>query len=493
MSRSEEFAVSKINVNLNHVKRFYSDSETMLKSSIGLKRGEQALNTLAKQIESKKNEIDKAISENGNQKNKVTSTISTLKRKIGMLKIEIKEKEIELSELKSQASFAPTAALRSIASARVIALQAEIHSLKFRLKKCQSVSSELETTRRNLEACGKILDGIKTNLINAKSDVERTRKELSVIQSDSQKCSERACNILQQIIGVITEYSSLNIKRGRSITVPSNITTKVYNRYPTRTFYKAEVSPFEPNNELLSSEMSAEEKAELFDNQKAFEGAFLYLQQQGVDMDALDKAETAEGQKQILINSGFDEKQAKQIISINSGEFLSEVDGSHIPFYSTSPQTAGDSYEFHRFFVNLRDGKETAKEVSFDLTTYKGRSCTFLGYQEKLKNDRRETDVVRIEGNREIHEELKIGRVYGKEGKEKFRQELYGDDLRLRLYPNQEQEYRIRKNAKNQKCLCDDKEMVKYLCTMCKRHPNRVRVYFNDKQLSLEELEKMSS
>ena len=86
--------MSKINVNLNHVKRFYSDSETMLKSSIGLKRGEQALNRLAKQIEGQKNEIDKAISENGNQKNKVTSTISDLKRKIDMLKIEIEEKEM---------------------------------------------------------------------------------------------------------------------------------------------------------------------------------------------------------------------------------------------------------------------------------------------------------------------------------------------------------------------------------------------------------------
>ena len=43
----------------------------------------------------------------------------------------------------------------------------------------------------------------------------------------------------------------------------------------------------------------------------------------------------------------------------------------------------------------------------------------------------------------------------------------------------------------NKKCLLDDKEQVRYLCLMQKRHPNRVRVYFNDKLLSLQDLEEI--
>jgi hypothetical protein len=241
----------------------------------------------------------------------------------------------------------------------------------------------------------------------------------------------------------------------------------------------------------MAPDLSPSEKREIIDNQKAFEGSLLYLQHKGVNFDALEIATSRNDKIKILRESGIDEKNAKQALSIYEGDFLSESDGSHIPLYSTKAQTAGDSYEFHRFFINLRDGKETAKEVPFDLSPHQDTSCTFLGYNEKIENTQRITDVVRFEGNKEIHEELKIGRVYGLESKKKFRQELYGDDLRLRLNPNQEQEYRIRKNSSNKKCLLDDKEQLGYLYTMRQRHPNRVRVYFNDELLSPEELKSM--
>ena len=262
-------------------------------------------------------------------------------------------------------------------------------------------------------------------------------------------------------------------------------------QHPSKTFYSApNIAKFKSSFEL-AADLSPEEKREIIDNQKAFEGSLLYLQHKGVDFDALEKATSTEDNMKILSECGIDKKEAKQTLSIYDGDFLSEADGSHIPLYSTKSQTAGDSYEWYRFFVNLRDGKETAKEVSFDLSSHKDTPCAFLGYNEKIENTQRITDVVRFEGSKEIHEELKIGRVYGAESKKKFRQELYGDDLRLRANPNQEQEYRIRKNSSNKKCLLDDKEQLGYLYAMCKRHPNRVRVYFNDELLSLQEMESM--
>lgn len=481
--------MSRIGVNSSHVKRFLEDSRTMQKASLGITEGETAIISLVRNIEREKQNIDRLIQNTRECKKNTTSTLSQIKRKIVQLQNEIRQKELELSELKSELLITRHPVARALLNAKIATLQAEITSLKSKLSQCKSVSSQLQTMKANLDSSEERLTVLSAKLNNAKSALEIERKKTEEVRESSKHLCEKAIITLEAIINVIQKYLQQEVKKAQVKSFSQPVSTKIYKKYPTRTFYSApNMSDIELNVDGMEK-LTQQEKQEILDNRKAFEGSLAYLEHLGVDFASLDNAKTFEEQKNVLINSGFNSKDASQIISIYNGEFLSETDGSHTPFYSTAPQTAGDSYEFHRFFVNLREGKETTKEVPFDLTPYKGRSCTFLGYNETIKNDRRETDVVRIEGNREIHEELKIGRVFGKKGDEDFRQEVYGDDLRLRLNPNQEQEYRIRRNSKNQKCLLDDKKKVEYLYLMAQRHPGRVRVYFNDKMLSLQDME----
>lgn len=482
--------VSRIDVNLNHVTRFYEDSNTMLKASLGLTRAEQSITALMKKTEQGKHEMQRALESVKARKVSVSACITSLKVKIAWLQTEIHAKEFQLEQLNALLAFV-TGSERAALKAEIVALKTEIRKLKSELHECQSMCSSLESMKERLNSEQAKLENIISKLENAKSELESTSQELNETKESSVDDCERAQELLQEIINVIKEYNSQTISQGSVVSVQVQMKTSVHSQYPTKVFYSVDnIEEFKPRD--IQDDLTLEEREEIIYNQKAFEGSSLYLSHMGVDLKALENAKTYEEKVQILKDCGQDENQANQILSIYEGNFLSDIDGSQNAFYKTSPQTAGDSYEFQRFFVNLRDGKETAKEVPFDLTQYKDRPCTFLGYNEKIENSSRKTDVVRFEGNKEIHEELKVGRVYGLERKAKFRQELYGDDLRLRLYPNQEQEYRIRKNSTNQKCLFDDKEQTKYLCTMLKRHPKRVRVYYNDKLLTLKELENMS-
>ena len=483
--------MSRINVNLQHVKRFYQDAETMLKASLALCQGEQAIIALIKKIDNEKQAITELIQNTKTQRQNVTSTLNALKRKILQITNEIKQKEMELSSLKMEVGFVINAILLAALKAKIAALQVEIASLKMKLLECNATSLKLGEMEKKLSMAQVKLERILSRLEAAKSEAQGCVKNVREVQNISKNNTEKAIQILVLVMEAIHKYKGQTIKKSHMI-ISSKMKTEVYSRYPTRTFYGVpNIEKFQMDNDINCIDLTVEEREQISENRKAFEGSTLYLDYLGVDFDALNNAKSYEEQKSILINKGQEEKDVNQILSIYNADFLADIDGAHEAFYSTSPQTAGDSYEFHRFFVNLREGKQTAKEVPFDLTPYKGRECNFLGFNEKIKNDRRETDVVRMEGNKEIHEELKIGRVYGKEGKAKFRQELYGDDLRLKLFPNQEQEYRIRKNGMNKKCLLDDKEQVRYLCLMQKRHPNRVRVYFNDKLLSLQDLEEI--
>lgn len=491
MPKRKEIDVSRINVNLNHVKRFFEDSLTMMKSSTSINEGEVVISSLIKRIENERQSIERLIHETQSRKSNVSATIGQLKAKIAELQCKIGQKETELANLQRQALVTLNVLAQATLSGRIMALQAEIASLKARLYQCQSICQQFQTVKSSLESSVQNLTNLSAKLNNAKLEFRSLLKNLSQAKETSINLCDRAVQILERIINVTHKYINQTIKKGAFSSGSSQMATRVYKKYPTRIFYSAkDVDDFRMSIDDIE-DLTEEEKMEILDNKKAYEGSIIYLQYLGVDLDSLDNAKTYDDQKNILVNSGFKPEQAKQIISIYNGDFLSDIDGSHSPFYSNAPQSSGDSYEFQRFFVNLRDKKETAKEVPFDLTPYKGRACTFLGYNEKLENDRRETDVVRFEGNREIHEELKVGRVYGKEGDAKFRQELYGDDLRLKLNPNQEQEYRIRRNGNNMKCLLDDKEKVRCLYVMAKRHPNKVRVYFNDTLMSLRDMEKI--
>ena len=94
--------MSRIGVNLNHVRRFLEDSRTMLKASLGINEGESAIVYLVRNIENEKQNVERLIRNTRERKNATISTLGQIRRKIAQLQNEIRQKQAELFELKAE-------------------------------------------------------------------------------------------------------------------------------------------------------------------------------------------------------------------------------------------------------------------------------------------------------------------------------------------------------------------------------------------------------
>ena len=214
-------------------------------------------------------------------------------------------------------------------------------------------------------------------------------------------------------------------------------------------------------------------------------GARIFLASLGLNLSQLDSFPDVVS-KVNYAKSTVNYKYQNLVEAIIEERYLPNNSFSFSPFYKTNPRTAGDSAEWYCYFIELNEGKTVQKEVHFDLTEHIGETATVLGNKDIIINSFRSSDVVVKNNSGEIHQEIKVG-VWGTNLRKRIRAEIYADIIRLTERQNDEQEYRIYANALNNKSLLDDKEQVKYLLTIASLFPRRVRLYFNDEELSISD------
>lgn len=214
-------------------------------------------------------------------------------------------------------------------------------------------------------------------------------------------------------------------------------------------------------------------------------GANKFLKQKGIDIaklntfsNNLEKIEYAKS-----VTKPSDHSLVEAIIN---QKYLPDGDYKFSPFYESNTRTAGDSAEWYRYFVQFGQGIKVEKEVHYDLSEYNGMEANILGSNDKITNKYRASDIVFYHNNKTIHQELKVG-LWGSNLRGRIRDEIYADIIRLSNNENDEQEYRIYTNATTNKSLLNDKEQAKYLMKIAKMFPNRVRLYVDDVQNSLNE------
>ena len=362
------------------------------------------------------------------------------------------EKQLELLEAKISKAYY----LLSICSSLLEKISNKKTSILNTKNESQSVYDSIERNERALE---KIYNSINEN---TNSCIKNSENAILTLKK-AKNCLQRYVDTKLQIYSPIMKHIDF---RKNKINISED-----YFKNSGKDFYISEITGLDCDN--------------------AIKGSHIYLAQQGIDVEDLIMAETDEEKMKVISRTISDAKNIKQYLSIANLNFLPDENGGFQPFYENSNQTAGDSAEWFKMFENLAYDYESKKEVHFDLTKYQGKKMDFLGYDECITTKFRATDIVKkTNDGKEIHQELKVG-LWGSNLRRKIRQEIYADKVRLDELINSEQEYRIYRNARNGKCLFDDKEQTKYLFKIKELYPERVRIYYEDKELSIEEIKKM--
>ena len=336
--------------------------------------------------------------------------------------------------------------------------QAALASAELKLSKLKGMLAQIKTQISNLN---KVIEKCTSSI----TKLQKNREKLERSSARLQKATTLATEKIRQIERVVNKYNSIKIQQqpmvanrksflGVSLTLGRDVTL--------------------PKSDFKDAE----------------HGAQKYLRSLGIDVKALERANTEEEKIKIISDAGVDKDDIGSILSISKKRFLPNTSGSFDTFSDRSKTTTGDSAEWYRFCVETGRGSHAKKEVYYDLTPYVGKKVDFLGYEIIMDKPVRKTDIV---VNETVHQELKVGVAVGDKTTKDFFAELYADSLRLDdpNHANDTQEYRIYDSGTTQKSVFNDKVKRNGLLKMQERYPDRVSVYYNDVKLTLEELKKI--
>ena len=471
----------------NSLSTFLSSIENVNQSLSNLKEVSALIEKEAQNVEQSQEKCEQNLNilpplldtANSN-KNTVNTKLSQYKSKLASLNGKLSRLKALLKATPKTIKGRPNPAYLAL-EAEIVSVEADIATTESRIAKCESVLSSLDSLISDLESEIEKNEAFKEKTTEALEELRRCLNELNkCIDTISNNCN--ACSTTSKDAQNCLNRAKMCIENYLSINCPGSSSS-----YSLPSFDISYESMVEPIRAKPTINLQTETGLGC---SNAIKGANEFLQEMGVNVNKLLDAQTDDEKIQIISAATDDPRLIKQYLAIANHNYLPDDGGGFQPFYSTNNQTAGDSVEWFKFFEQKAQGKIVKKEVHFDLSKYQGKTMDIFGVEEKIHKPYRATDVVVYDGNKEIHQELKVG-LWGKNLRDRIRDELYADKLRLDSDPNSEQEYRIYKNERNKKSLFNDKEQGRYLYIMKKLYPSRVRIYNKDQELSLEELERI--
>lgn len=402
--------------------------------------------------------LENKIVEVSNSIGQQTEMMKKLEAKLDELMVKCEQKKAELNSTPPTIDMFPNLAYLRI-QAEIVELERKIVKVKGARSALQQAKSCCEQIKNQVEEQKKVIEDALSVLESGDEALDDIENDITMQKNKLTSNSKRAVEVLSRIASIIDRYTSVTLS-----------------------------SAVRSDNGVISA--SSLHGSPLSINAAADRGCEIFLRGTGVEPAELQATQGDEKKIACLLQEkGLDKSDlTKLFTALAQKRYRVDDNGGCKPFYDTTPMSAGHAYEWNVFFQNRANGFKTEQQMVKDMSKYAEKKYNLFGYDEPITIGKRKTDVVYWdEKGREVHQELKVGR-WKDSIIHNIRQELYADHIRLQEDPNVIQEYRIRRNSQNLSCLFNSKEQARYLLKMKQLHKDRVRIFLDDAELTVEQI-----